>query len=212
MPFRRKYTYRRKRYNRKYKRKSIATKKYVRSYINKQSEKKYFDISRSTDTIDYSGRLDRLTGISQGTTDLTRVGDKIRLTSMRVSYSAELADTTNYIRFIIFQWYPTSNLLAPTVNYILSLPGSILSPQSPFVHDYKNQYTILYDKTHVLTQDYPNIIRKFWLRMKFVKKQIAFEAGTQEGSNHLYLLRISDSSAASHPTSNILTRVNYTDS
>lgn len=211
MPF--KKTYRRKNYRKTYRKKNntLATKKYVKKQISKDIETKYFDIQRPSDDIDYSGRIDRLTGVSQGTTDSTRIGDKLTMRSLRISYEATVADSTNMVRFIIVQWFPNSTLLAPTSSYVLSTIGSALAPQSPYIHDYKNQFNVLYDKVHILSTDYPRIVRKFWLKMKWAKKVINFSAGTSEGSNHLYMIRISDSSAVTHPTSNILTRLNYDD-
>lgn len=209
-------------YKRKYRKKkrmgkALATKKYVTRLLRRTIETKYHDASYDN-AVTASGTIVAvpLTAIPLGTTDYERIGDKttIRSIKIRLQFTIATGDAYNMLRLIIFQWYPNSSQVTPVVSNILaSIMGSSDSYLSFYVHDLQNQYHVLYDKTmyvdNVRNQQY-TLIKK--LKLKYAKKTLNFLAGTTEASNHVYVLLLSDSTAATHPEVSYFTRVWYDDS
>lgn len=202
--------YRKKYYRRKSK---LATKTYVKKLIAKESETKYFDLL-AVSNVDASGSLIRLTEVPIGQTDSSRIGDKLTMRAFQFRLQFGVADTYNVCRVIIFQWYPNTTLSPPSGNSILSATlGTLTSFMSFYTHDYQNQFHILFDRIMYVDIDrnhQQTITKK--INMKYAKKFINFTAGSIEGSNHLYMLLLSDSTAATHPGFNLRSRLWYDDS
>lgn len=202
--------YRKKYYRRKSK---LATRTYVKKLIAKESETKYYD-KLATANVDASGSLIRLTEVPIGQTDSSRIGDKLTMRAFQFKLQFGIADTYNMLRVILFQWYPNTTLSPPAGNDILiGTLGLLTSFMSMYTHDYLNQFHILYDKMMYVDSarnHQQTIVKK--INLKYAKKVINFTAGSIEGSNHLYLLLVSDSTAASHPGFNLESRVWYDDS
>lgn len=194
------------------KNKKLATKSYVKMQLAKNIENKYQDIARIGDNIDYNGRIDRFTGVIQGQSDTTRLGDKLTIKSLHLSYYAVSTDPNQTFRLIIFQWYPNTTLAAPIAADILALTGAASAISQYYVWDILNQFNILYDKVHVLNDaSTTSIHKKIKVNLKYAKKIINFTAATQEGSNHLYMLRISDVTGTNLVSSNFVSRFIFED-
>lgn len=194
------------------KNKKLATKSYVKMQLAKNIENKYQDIARIGDNIDYNGRIDRFTGVIQGQSDTTRLGDKLTIKSLHLSYYAVSTDPNQTFRLIIFQWYPNTTLAAPIAADILALTGAASAISQYYVWDILNQFNILYDKVHVLNDaSTTSIHKKIKVNLKYAKKLINFTAATQEGSNHLYMLRISDVTGTNLVSSNFVSRFIFED-
>lgn len=190
----------------------------VRKELNKNIETKYYDrasTSASGDTVDYSGSAFYvLTTPSQGTTDLTRVGDKVRIRGLHCRMNLFCGDSTNTMRVILYQYKQASNLIANSVTYLLNgtYVGTAQAPNSPYVHDYQKLFNVLYDKTFALDLvSKPEMSLVFKCPIKYARKEIAFSAGSTDAINHIYLLVISDSGAATHPSVQFVTRFYYDD-
>lgn len=193
----------------------VATKTYVKKILHKTNETKYYELGATPGNVDFNGSLVLLTGLSQGTTDSQRIGDKINLRAFKIHYQLLVGDAYNTFRIIIFQWKPNTQLVTPTVANILvgTTVGTVNAPLANYVWDYQNQFIVLYDKLHVL--DALNMSTKAYrktVKLKFAKKTIEYYAASTAASNHLYMLCISDSGAAAHPTIQYQTRVMYDDS
>lgn len=194
------------------KNKKLATKSYVKMQLAKNIENKYQDIARIGDNIDYNGRIDRFTGVIQGQSDTTRLGDKLTIKSLHLSYYAVSTDPNQTFRLIIFQWYPNTTLAPPIAADILALTGAASAISQYYVWDILNQFNILYDKVHVLNDaSTTSIHKKIKVNLKYAKKLINFTAATQEGSNHLYMLRISDVTGTNLVSSNFVSRFIFED-
>jgi len=120
------------------------------------------------------------------------------------------ADTTNLLRIIIYRWHPSASS-APSATSILQYTGLQNAPNSPYYHDQRRLFTVIYDHTfpQVLVGDNSNfhINKVFKLR----PKEISFNAGTTNGSEKLFMLVISDSGAAPNPGLVGYLRLSYTD-
>lgn len=196
--------------------KQLATKTYVKKMINKDIETKYHDLSLAAQPYSISLGATQIIELSipaQGTTDLTRIGDKITIRGLDIRMHLTSSDTYNIIRCIIFQWYPNTSITSAPVGSQILNDVTTYPYISPYVHDYTNQYGVLYDKMFTLSSLADTITRvvKIKPRLKYCKKTINFSAAGTNGSNKLYMLLVSDSGAVTHPTANIHSRLFYDD-
>lgn len=205
------------------KRDKLATRTYVKKLIRKDVETKYIDAQWPTGgyrQVDWSAThtFQVLTAMGQSTTDVTRIGDKVTLRSIHIRLQFAFPGSpfpTNPLRLVVFQWHPTSSLVAPTPSRILvpAYLGTINAPSSPFIHDYDPNYTILVDKYFSLTVENPaNVIKHIRVRLKYAKKTIAFDAGSLDAANHVYAMLLTDSAVGSASIlSLMIARVFYDD-
>lgn len=211
----RKRKFNRRRFVRKRKVSPVATKQYVKKLVRKEVETKYYDdyTSWSGTAIDWTGSLVRLTTIAQGTTDITRVGDKLTLRAVRIKLNFVAADATQCMRLIVFQWYPNTTLVTPTTANILNVVGSPQGVNSMYIHDYDNQFKVLYDRRIAMVLGQNNDYKAISINvpLKFAKKTINFTAASTAGSNHIYIMAISDSGAVGHPSITMYSRVWFDD-
>jgi len=191
--------------------KKVATKGYVKKMLDKAQEIKFYDES-GTVSLSTSGSVFCVSDLAQGDTDITRDGDKIVLKSMQLRGTMTLADTSNIIRIIVFQWFPVDTASDPTADDILQTTGTF-GIVSAYQHDQRNQYHILADRTYTLTTaSQPYRHWQIKIPFKYVKKQATFLAGGVYGANHIHILMISDSAAVADPTCSFYSRIYYTDS
>lgn len=132
-----------------------------------------------------------------------RVGDKVKLKpyfdfnyTLRSDTTGSLAHTT---RIIILQWHD----MVPSFNASNILQDNTIGERSilsPYSHDEKNRFTILYDRTHITglgnnTLDsggVPTVLHRH-RRIKIKKTQIQFlNAGTTYKNNQIYLCAFSN--------------------
>lgn len=175
-------------------------------------EKKYGE-STGSQSVDFSGAIIDVSAIAQGDGDTNRNGDQLTLTSYELKYNWVQADTTNLVRTIIFQWLPNTSAGAPTVGSVLiAAPlGTATAPLAVYDHDNRYNFRILYDKLHRL--DAAHVIQGNEIMItKFARNRIQFNGGATTGSNRIYILIISDSAAAAHPTFYYDNKINFRDS
>jgi len=185
----------------------------IDSRLSEREEHKYAASSETSTGFDYSGLLSDLTAIAQGSTDTTRVGDRIRLDSLHFSFYFTAGDTTNLCRIVLFQWFPPSGSFAPVIGTNLFLTtGSILAPISQYLVDFESNFRVLYDKLFYLstTVTQSGTIQHIDVR-KFPQRNLQYVAGGTSGSGHLYRLVISDSAAVPNPTICSTWLVRFTD-
>jgi len=172
-------------------------------------EKKY-SASYTNVSVSSAGNVFGLTEVTQGDTDQTRDGDQLTLTSLQLRWQAIIGDTANYVRVIVFQWLANS---VPTINSVLlSLPlgGEVLSPYN---HDTRYVFRVLYDKTVLLTNVGKPSSEVYDVRLiKFPRNRVQYEAGGTTGTNKIYCITLSDSGAVSHPAVNMYWKTNFKDS
>lgn len=202
---------------RRFTKRAVATKAYVKKLVRKEAETKYWDLSTASQP--YSIALGAttildLTEVPQGTTDVTRVGDKLTIRGLDIRMDAIIADTTNVIRCIIFQWYINTNITLSNPLGSQVLQDITTYPHlSNYHHDNNNQFHILYDTMIQLGAQGPQA--RVWHvkpNLKWAKKTVEFSGGGTNGANKLYMLLVSDSSAVSHPTVRIQSRLRFDDS
>lgn len=198
------------------------TRKAVRNIVRdelKANELKFFDVALGATTISSTGGIVDVSLIPQsGTTqqtDTTRIGDNIMPTSfeLRAYFSYNATSIFNVVRVIIFRWnvMDASHGIAPTVGAVLQYTGSVDSVMSPYAHDNRNQYSILYDKIMRLDNASQQGSLAIKIR-KAAKKKMCFFGGTTEGQFKTYLLYISNRSADLPQIASGYFRTNFDDS
>lgn len=184
--------------------------------ITDRSEKLYFDVPSQSTGISTTGTIfGPLSAPAQGDEDTERTGDALRVSSMQIRYQVQVADVTNVMRMVMFQW-KSSQMAAPQVGEVLQpyLPGPAPGIFSPYTHDSRDNMRILWDSglLQLAVDDTGNVCGTAYVTKGFLnERKIQFVAGATTGYPHIYLLCISDSGAVTHPTVNFVSRMVYTE-
>lgn len=193
----------------------------VKRIINRKSELKYIVANSAPSSITTTVGINTIMSIAVGQTDSTRIGDKVILTKIegRMHFT-NTGDATNFVRVILFQWKEST---VPTAADIL-LAGSSGTQDvgSLYAHDTRSQFKILYDKIlrlvgNAAAATTPNTDLSILVLhpIIFGKKllpNIQFIAGSSTVCyNSVYLLTVSDSTAAPHPSIYSSYKLNYRD-
>jgi len=186
--------------------KVVATKSYVRRALRKNLEVKYRSLEYSS-TADTTGTFIDISVVSPGTAVDNRIGDRYKPVSMKFNFATQLADLTNRMRMIIFQWHPNDNIDIPQVSELLITTAGY-ETQAPINPNFKSQFTILRDQ--IITLDAAHVLRDY----KFIvrpRRHVEFNNASNTGRNHIYLFLISDSAVATHPSYTVTILNSFTD-
>jgi len=183
-------------------------KQMIKSVMQAEVEDKYFLFNSLPTAVDFNGTTQDLLLVPQGITDSTRIGDEIRLTSISLELQVIGVDATNLMRVIIFKWRPST--VASVAAILPFALASANAPLSPYSRDRSVDYKVYFDRTFALSTA-TNVSQVVKFHNIPVKGLCQYQSGTTTGTNHLYLLVISDSGAAPNPSINYMTRVNFTD-
>lgn len=164
-------------------------------------------------------------GITQGSGDTNRIGNKVTAKSMQIRYQAKIGDgvandSYNQMRAIVVKYVPNDPTVSIGLQHILenynpSSPEEIMV--SPYKRDSEYQFTILSDKVHNLywgndsggTGGAPRIKSA---NLKFNLKDAAIRYDSAGMLRTKYaLIFVSDSGAVTHPQVCFHTRFYYTD-
>lgn len=181
----------------------------IKHVVAKNQEHKFFDTNIGT-SVNANGFVSSLCEITQGGADYQRNGDTIMPSSLYLRFYIGLGDTTNTIRYLVIRWNAPGT---PTIADILEATyiGAIQAPYSQTYHDGRSDFNILWQHTYVNHQYRPiTVITK---KILLKNHSIQYSAGTTTGKKgKLYLVGISDSTLAPHPTQDGSVRLNFTDS
>lgn len=155
-----------------------------------------------------------LTDIPLGQTDNSRIGNHVHLKSLAGWFHFIAGDATNTMRCILFKWKENDTYNTPTAAQILA-NGPTGAPDvfSSYNRDSPGNFTILKDWYMIGSTgtSSPFLIQKKQLSIKLTgKAQFWSDVGTT-GTNKIYLMFISDSSAVTHPSVSYNTEVGYSD-
>lgn len=207
-----------------------VTKRMVKQMIESRLERKYGTFDTTNYNVPLAGSFTKLTPMAQGVGQSARVGDEVTLKSLRFRYTITVgapglvaaADQYNVVRVCIFKYLQDDGLASPN-NNILSAASSnnTLNPINP---DYKDEYIILYDKSHVVynspiwngsavswqhgvggTYTTPDAIHIP------LKGKVHYQQGATTGVGHIYLCAWSDSAFTPNPTLELVSVVEYDD-
>lgn len=200
-------------------------KQQVKTLIGRNLENKFF-IANYTGSVSTTPDLQPIAFPAQGTTDNNRIGDEIKMKSLRIHLQIlkNSAATTSFefVRFVIFQWRPSSQFLAPSAAQLFLTDPSTgaISYRSFYSVDTKAEYSILYDKTWTfnglpldLTHQF-NQYHNFNVSLRKAAKNIQFHAALTTGSHQLYyyIIGATAAGAGNLPAFNMSSQLFYSDS
>lgn len=180
----------------------------------KSTEDKGFKDTWSTGSASTSATGVLLNGLQLGdNSDANREGYDALMKSVKVKGTLNCADATNVFRVLV--------VIDHQANGVIATPGDILTDPSTtgmYVYGYRNlknveRFTVLYDEffTSVLGMDSAYASFKFNsllnLKTHYGLSNAGSIADISKGAIILYML--SDSSAVSHPTFSVSSRVTY---
>jgi len=194
------------------------------------AEHKFSDtliIINTGNPITTAGAITRLTGIAQGITDVTRIGDKVTGLSLEVRFMIEPAFVTTdariyQLRMIIFIWKDET---VPTAADIIQ--SNIVTNQmiSPLDHDRKVKRKILHDQvyygmnntgTTTISTYQPYTNQKIYIPLMNIKNNrnvvnFTDNATPPNAINHIWILLLCPVGATAEWNTTIYTRYNYAD-
>jgi len=202
---------------------SAVQRKQVKKLVQDPMEHKFFTANFSP-VMGITSAPQSLSLIAQGDTDSTRDGDSLTLKSMYLSGVLEknAADlrATQYIRIVLFQWHPNSLNIVPTAAqlFLTDPPSGTINYNSYYIKDNRDQFTILFDRTYLLTgliaggnSTTTSAVKfKANISLKRCKKHLQYNAGATTGTQQIYGMTLGV--AAANPVLiQAATRINYLD-
>lgn len=209
--------------------------KQVKRIVNVSQETKFLDTPILTTAISTTPTISDLSIVPQGQTDNTRGGDRIkwynqallRYTFLGAESAIVLAnDIYNQVRLIIFQFHPSAVAGTTPVASQILLPGptTFIDIHSHYSHDGKQDFTILYDKTFTMVNNFKDTAAGYTtymanhvkyvnlrLNLKRARKQVQYVGAGINGTNKIYEMVISDSGATPFPSFTRQARLYYKD-
>lgn len=190
---------------RNYRRKP-ALKRQIQRVINENRETKLKGYTYNLNPVGSQTLLPfdvNLTDISEGTAQLNRVGNQIRITGFFSKFTYAAADDTNRMRVVLYIPRDPSDILqTPTIDSLIDL----------------DKFTILFDETINLVNGTSKDLVQKVMKKKFNKNDSKGilsiyngPRGTDNAKNTLRIHWISDSEALSHPTISGKMRIYYKD-
>ncbi len=196
-----------------YRRGGASVQRIVKRELNRRVEWKNFVITDNAHSITNTATIFSLTDVTQGSTDIQRIGDKLNATTLDLRYSFQSAASGNTVqraRVLVFQW---NNDTAPTqADMILVTSG--LETKAPYNTDRAAMYKIMYDKTVTMGEPatgWQLSTGLFRRKLKIPNKNMSFQAGSTTGQYKIWFLAITESSSFS-PVLDLVTRLNFSDS
>jgi hypothetical protein len=134
----------------------------IRRLLN--TEIKCFQAAGANITPTTTGTItDFLSGISQGVTDITRVGDSLKVLRLTMNYnfSMNAAGTEQAVWVSIIR----ANDEIMTAAQLNTLDGNSYAYLGDFPWDYKDQYRVLWQKRHICDAEHQTILGKVDLKL-----------------------------------------------
>lgn len=189
------------------------------------TEHKYYDVTQAV-TAYVPGTNDQILnltgGITQGTTDITRIGNSILAKDLSLRMALDFPSTIGapnvtgiHCRMMLLCWKENIQLNSPTAARIFEAPTNLYSPINK---DYSDQFVVLKDKFFTLRSDGSGIASTTGqTHMKIFKNlnwHIRYQAGgAADGTtNHIILvLRSSAAGVSNAMNCTYYSRLNFTD-
>lgn len=209
MPFRRKRSFKRRRYAKRKPFKRLV--KRIRRF-ERSVETKYVDTNVVAGAVSSTGSLGCLNTPILGTNAAQRIGEKVTNSSLIIKGTLTYADPTNLIRLIVF-WAKQPHGTAPFPADILSTSAS-----APITSNrnwpQRKGFKVIFDRVYLLNDsDLRQRKFKIWKKLKGVHTMYVTNTGTfaDIDQNALWFMYISDSGIVAHPTITFNARWKYRD-
>jgi len=183
-----------------------VTKQQVKSMITSALVPNYADFSTSSTTTTTPTFVD-MTSLAPGTGQNLRSGSSVSLKKLTFYYNTTLADSTNFVRIVIFKWFPSSTSDVPTAaELFFGGGGQVWS--APFFGGHPSRFKVLFDKLIALDAAHVVEIGKVVLKLNHL---VEYDNGVNTGKNHLYYSICSDSGGVPNPSFVINTQLQFTE-
>lgn len=189
----------------------------IQKMITEPQEKKFYDVTFDAQNVSLTPTIIDLTAPANGTGSDQIIGSSFNLISLQFRLIFTKSDTTNYIRFVIFQWHPDGATDPPSWNQIFQyetagVPVSLQQVVSPYVlgEGGTSVFKVLIDEQFYLDSDNPIQIFNGFINKGF-RKTLEANDSAQQGTEHIYIMYVSDSGAIGHPVMTGYTRARFTD-
>lgn len=199
-----------RRYRRKDARMQRIARQEARKVVAKKVESKVSDRSSIAFAIDASATtsiFNILSGLTRGTGETNFIGDSISPTHVRIRWACNIGDTTNLIRVVVIQNKAGG---VPIGSTVFQLSGSVNTPLSPYESGYSTTYRVLSDEFYALDANTNNITGDIRI-ISSKLRQVKFDVGGNITAGAIWLIFISDSTAAAHPIGQFYSRVYFKD-
>jgi len=206
----------RKSYGRTLKSRSIVT-NIVDTVVRRTSELKSHNFTDLwTFPVAGAWNSEILTLVPQGSTSITRVGDRLQAKSMTINLSVyepnptPSGGTSGFVRVVFYLWRP---LLAAPISASQIL-GGVVEYDSTYNMENRQMYKILYDVCVPLVAQTDKARNYYSTTLYFTGKDanIMFQAGTTNGTNHIGVIGFaSNAGAACTALVRLDTLMRYTD-
>lgn len=228
--YRRRRSYRKRRsyrpHRRSYRMRKKRTLKRFKANLRRAAEKKYIAAYIEYTVIPAAGFFSGdIVSVAQGIQDSHRIGDQLDLRSLQFAYSIKVnpAGTTHsMIRVMLVQ--VLDNLFDPDFDIasgmavVISDATPTITCLSPYSHDNRFRYRILYDKLHHVAQGDSamsaagplNIHRKVFIR-RFARRRIQFSNGASDANIGGIHILIHSDATSNNPEISYIYKLNYTD-
>lgn len=202
----------------------------VKTLISRRSELKFKIQNQSSTAISSTASIAAIFVVGQGISDQQRIGDSLNwcgtleLNLQVVNGLGATGDNYSNVRVILFQWHPSTTDYVPVTSDIL-LAGPSTNPDihSVYNHDNRQLYTIIHDKVYrtmgnvnttnsVVTTLTSTGVMQIRIPTKRLQKKAQFTGGANTGTNQIFMIQVSDSALATHPTTTWAGKVFYRDS
>lgn len=199
---------------------------FVRRIHYANAEQKHIDHGAAgVSGISTTGSYLKLTGIGNGATGTTRVGDRVWIDKIFFHFNfysgstALGADDYNWLRVVFFQVLDDDAGYVPTVSELFRT-GVQPSSQYPFLQyseDASTRFKVIWDRIFKITSTDSGVgpttkLLRGWIPgSKCVTRVIDYNTTSTSGKGNLYFYVLSDSGAVGHPQMYYQCRVYFKD-
>lgn len=184
----------------------------VKAVLKKDVElKAYTARPFSASSISTAATIVKISGIVRANDNVSRDGNQVSVTRVDLQGFADVADDSNLVRIIVFQWRDDDISYTPVAADILQNAASFYDMYN-FTN--RHRFTVLWDRTFNVDSTDPAKPFKRSIYGKKLAKVLEYSGATDSsitGKHQIYVLAVSDSGAIAHPTLDMMTRVYFKD-
>jgi hypothetical protein len=172
------------------------------------TEVKCFQAAGANITPTTTGTItDFLSGIAQGVTDITRVGDSMKVLRLSVNYQLSMNNTAAATQFC---WVAIirANDEIMTAAQLNTLDGNAYAYLGDLAWDYKDQYRVLWQKRMVVDPEHQSLIGRVDLRLN---DHAQYNAGGNTLNSGSIFMAIWSNSTTNNPDFGYVLQVEFVD-
>lgn len=184
------------------------------SSILKNQEHKFVDLTAEELSTSDSWASTQLNAITQGDSAITRDGAKITMNRIDIRGKISAGDATNYVRLllVLFKDQGATQSITDVLQLstdLVTYPSRLWSPKKRNGH---SLYEVMHDKVYSVSGvSDPTIQFRIKKKFKSGGQSVVFDTAGLAQQGRLYLFRVSDSNAATHPTVTMFSRLDFID-